>query len=293
MTIGVFLGVLLGCGTAHAQASRTWVSGVGDDANPCSRTAPCKTFAGAISKTATGGEIDALDPGGYGGVTITKPITIDGGGGQVASVLVAGTNGVVISAGATDTIILKNLAIQGLAMSGNGGINGVRILSAGSVHIEHCSIMGFTNHGVDAEAGEVFVTDTNVDGNGMAGIFFTNTRGTVDRVTASNNSSSGFRVSAGANVTIKNSTASGGAMGFVAADAASAVLDLQSSITTHNQYGIVAGFGATVRASDTSIVANTLQGLYTDGSSALLSFGTNRVTGNSTDGSFTGTILLR
>src|SRR3982751_3731335 len=62
--------------SASAQATRTWVSGVGDDANPCSRTAPCKTFAGAISKTANGGEINCLDPGGFGGVTITKSITI-------------------------------------------------------------------------------------------------------------------------------------------------------------------------------------------------------------------------
>src|SRR3981189_1891998 len=93
---------------AHAQATRTWVSGVGDDANPCSRTAPCKTFAGAISKTAPGGEIDALDPGGFGALTITKAITIDGGGGQVASVLVSGTNGIVIVANAsTDTVILR------------------------------------------------------------------------------------------------------------------------------------------------------------------------------------------
>src|SRR5438445_9331108 len=84
-----------------AQATRTWVSGVGDDANPCSRTAPCKTFAGAISKTAASGEIDVLDPGGFGALTITKGITLDGGGGQVASVLVAGTNGIVINAGTT------------------------------------------------------------------------------------------------------------------------------------------------------------------------------------------------
>src|SRR5437762_10598360 len=99
---------------AQAQASRTWVSGVGDDANPCSRTAPCKTFAGAISKTANGGEIDALDPAGYVAVTITKAITIDGGGGQVASVLVSGTNGIVVQAvGTTDTVILRNLRING------------------------------------------------------------------------------------------------------------------------------------------------------------------------------------
>src|SRR5205085_1399229 len=106
------LGVLVfGTMMMSAQASRTWVSGVGDDANPCSRTAPCKTFAGAISKTAPGGEIDALDPAGFGAVTITKAITIDGGGGQVASVLVAGTNGIVVAASGSDVVILRNLRI--------------------------------------------------------------------------------------------------------------------------------------------------------------------------------------
>jgi hypothetical protein len=94
----VFFGALLGpfvlSTPAQAQASRTWVSGVGDDANPCSRVAPCKTFAGAISKTAPGGEIDCLDPGGCGAVTITKSITIDCGAGQVGSILAAGTNGI-------------------------------------------------------------------------------------------------------------------------------------------------------------------------------------------------------
>src|SRR5579883_1735144 len=123
------VGMAFAGGSAHAQATRTWVSGVGDDANPCSRTAPCKTFAGAISKTAAGGEIDALDPGGYGAVTITKAITIDGGGGQVASVLVAGTNGIVVSAGASDVVILRNLRINGISGSGNGGINGIRFLA--------------------------------------------------------------------------------------------------------------------------------------------------------------------
>src|SRR5947208_13998004 len=106
--------VSLGAGAAQAQATRTWVSGVGDDANPCSRTAPCKTFAGAISKTAPSGEINCLDPGGFGAVTITKAITIDGGGGQVASVLVSGTNGIIIAAGGSDVVNLVNLRFQGL-----------------------------------------------------------------------------------------------------------------------------------------------------------------------------------
>src|SRR6202030_509094 len=120
---------------AQAQATRTWVSGVGDDANPCSRTAPCKTFAGAISKTAAGGEIDALDPAGYGAVTITKAITIDGGGGQVASVLVSGTNGIVINANAsTDVVILRNLRINGIG----SGLNGIQFLSGKALGVENC-----------------------------------------------------------------------------------------------------------------------------------------------------------
>src|ERR1700674_607534 len=100
---------------AQAQASHTWVSGVGDDANPCSRTAPCKTFAGAISKTAPFGEIDCLDPGGFGAVTITKSITIDcgdGDGGYAGSVLVNGTNGIIIAAAAGDRVTLRNIGFQ-------------------------------------------------------------------------------------------------------------------------------------------------------------------------------------
>src|ERR1700747_3004771 len=123
--------------SANGQATRTWVSGVGDDANPCSRTAPCKTWAGAISKTAPGGEIDALDPGGFGALTITKSITLDGGGGQVASTLVAGTNGFNVSAGATDIVVFRNLRIQGLlgngGSPGNAGITGISVNSAKAV----------------------------------------------------------------------------------------------------------------------------------------------------------------
>src|SRR5438034_3458914 len=104
--------IFLWSSDAQAQATRTWVSGVGDDANPCSRTAPCKTFAGAISKTAAGGEINALDPGGFGVLTITKSITIDGGA-TLAGVLATGTNGFVINAGPTDIVVLRNLDING------------------------------------------------------------------------------------------------------------------------------------------------------------------------------------
>src|SRR4051812_35559098 len=133
---GTGLCLFLPATSAQAQATRTWVSGVGDDANPCSRTAPCKTLAGAISKTAANGEIDALDPAGYGAVTITKGITIDGGGGQVASVLVSGTNGIVVQAGPSDVVILRNLRINGIGT----GINGIRWLSGKALTVENCDI---------------------------------------------------------------------------------------------------------------------------------------------------------
>src|SRR5437868_15376679 len=98
--------------SASAQASRTWVSGVGDDANPCSRTAPCKTFPGAISKTAAGGEINCLDPGGFGTVTITKAISIYCEG-VIGGILASGVTGVIVNAAATDHVVLRGLDIDG------------------------------------------------------------------------------------------------------------------------------------------------------------------------------------
>src|ERR1700730_10799211 len=125
----VLLAFTFGLATlAHGQATRTWVSGVGDDVNPCSRTAPCKTFAGAISKTAEGGEIDALDPGGFGAVTITKAITLDGGTGSGwASILVSAGTGININAGANNNVRLSHLSIQGLAQSTTPGATAISI----------------------------------------------------------------------------------------------------------------------------------------------------------------------
>src|SRR6059058_4735313 len=110
---------------AQAQASRTWVSGVGDDANPCSRTAPCKTFAGAISKTASNGIINCLDPGGFGQVTIIKSITIDCRN-VPAGVLATGGIGIAVNDGGTRSIVvrLRGLNIEGIGTTaGTKGIN--------------------------------------------------------------------------------------------------------------------------------------------------------------------------
>src|SRR6185369_2092117 len=139
LVFGAMLVPLLYAGVAQAQATRTWVSGVGDDANPCSRTAPCKTFAGAISKTANGGEIDALDPGGYGAVTITKSITIDAC--CMASILATGTNAVNVN-GPGIVVNIRHISFQ-------QGLSGVNFVQGLSVTLEDCVINGFTTAGIN------------------------------------------------------------------------------------------------------------------------------------------------
>jgi hypothetical protein len=162
--------MFLGSSLAFAQATRTWVSGVGDDANPCSRTAPCKTFAGAISKTATGGEISVLDPGGYGVVTITKPITISGVGEQ-ASILASATQGVIINittpptAPQTNTVTLRNIQINGAGTT-TLGTTGIHVFGATTVILDHVNVFGFSTNGVLAEdSSKVSITN---------GVFFNN-----------------------------------------------------------------------------------------------------------------------
>ena len=170
--------LLLASTGAHAQATRTWVSGVGDDVNPCSRTAPCKTFAGAISKTAAGGIIDVLDAGAYGTVTITKSITIDGGG-FPAGILATGVTGVLVN-GTGIEVVLRNLQISGApsALSPTVyGINGVRFLNGAALHIENCHISEFKNNTagngngvvVDASAAgtyRLYIDDSTIINNG-------------------------------------------------------------------------------------------------------------------------------
>ena len=164
--LGLALVLGLQMGPAHAQATRTWVSGVGDDANPCSRTAPCKTFAGAISKTAAQGEINVIDPGGFGAVTITKSITISSIGVE-GGVLVSGTNGVVVSAGPSDVVMLEGLDVEGLGT----GLDGVSVVgTSGQVYVKNTKIHNFTQNGINmassTSGAKVFVTDSFIFQNG-------------------------------------------------------------------------------------------------------------------------------
>jgi hypothetical protein len=247
MSLTLFVICLLSS-AAQAQASRTWVSGVGDDANPCSRTAPCKTFAGAISKTAPGGEIDALDPAGYGAVTITKAITIDGGGGQVASVLVSGTNAIIVAAGATDVVTLRNLRINGFST----GLNGIYFQSGAALHVENCYVFGFTDDAIHvgtSAASALFVDDTFLthNGNGIQIAPTTaNVKSMLVRVRALGNSGFGFYlnpgVGANAGTVIDDSSALGNGMAGIGVTGAT--LYLGNSVIVRNNQGVAVTGGA-------------------------------------------------
>ncbi len=290
--------------SANAQATRTWVSGVGDDANPCSRTAPCKTFAGAISKTAAGGEINALDPGGFGAVTITKAITIDGGGGQVASTLVAGTNGIIVSAPATAIVTLRNLRINGLAGTPSGGLNGVQFLSGLALHIENCTIFGFTQNGININLNTaagigVFVTDTIVSNSGAGGIAARNAGAgkvfvSMQRVTLTRNGigvkadgSGAGQIVAG----VSDSFIAGNTTGVssVGGPGGAGVQVTRSSITNNGTGAESTAATAFILFSNTLISGN-LTGLSSVTGGNLLTYKNNSFDGNFTPGAFTGTL---
>ena len=146
----------LGTGLAYAQPARTWVSGVGDDFNPCSRTAPCVTFATAISRTAIGGEISVLDPGGFGAVSVNRSITIDGDG-TLASILVGSGNGILVN-GAGVVLTLRNVS---LTCPVGPCLTGVQLLSGSAAVLDHVTISGFTN-GVTTNAGNMMVIDSTL-----------------------------------------------------------------------------------------------------------------------------------
>lgn len=286
----------------YAQATRTWVSGVGDDANPCSRTAPCKTFAGAISKTATGGIIDALDPGGYGAVTITKAITIEGNG-TLASGLASGTNAVVISIAAGPTN--RNVVLRNLLFDGSGttlGLDAVRFVSGDSLEIHGCSIEQFSGDGIDFapnSLARLVVHDTTISQVLTNGILVRPATGGTARVSIHDSTlarnGTGILIqdanSAGSNVSVFNSHVVNNTTDGIFAQSTTGVgmiVMLEGSEISHNS-GIglrTAGGGAAVRVAN-SLLSGNGTGVSAAGGE-LCSFGNNRLSGNTANGAFTG-----
>jgi len=301
----LFLSVPLLClaaSSAYGQATRTWISGVGDDVNPCSRTAPCKTFAGAISKTAANGEISVLDPGGFGAVTITKSISLEADG-VVAGILSPGTNGVVINAGANDVVVLRGLTFEGVGT----GLNGVQIISAGKVVIENCFFRGYTPRGISVEPTannvQVVVSNTTLQENASNGIVVRPANGTLANVTLDNvrivnNVNHGLIVSPGGTVVVRNSSIANNAVGTAFANIRAEGPGVTTNLLLDNvsvsggPTGILAVNGAAVRVNSSSIFGNTL-GLSATGAAQILSYGNNRLGANGTDGAFSSVISLQ
>jgi hypothetical protein len=280
---------------AQAQASRTWVSGVGDDANPCSRTAPCKTWAGAISKTAPCGEIDALDPGGFGAVTITKSITLDGTG-TFASILASLTTGIIINATSTDVITIRGISINGFC----NGIRGINILQAKAVNIEDCVIFRFAgdgitstdNNGLKLNIRNTVIRDNTGDGINMIAAAASPARLTLSNVSLNGNAN-GLHARSGVTVTAANSVFAGNTSAGIFADntvaASFAVVRVRESQISGNGVGVQAGSGGGVASSVAEISQNLID--FNTGNGVLVStggqvdtFSNNSITGNGTNG---------
>jgi hypothetical protein len=289
--------------SAAAQATRTWVSGVGDDANPCSRTAPCKTWAGALAKTAQGGEIDALDSGGFGAVTITQSVTLSATG-VTAGVLVAGTNGITINTTGDpspgdpdrDVVTLRGLDFNGLVGS---GLDGVQIVHAGSVRLEDDDIYGFANDGVEfapspptevgAPVPSLLIEDSTINDNAQDGVLALPPPGDSGRVVIEDSQieDNGCGIAAGLSSAAPFSTAS---CGTAATGSGTLQVDSANTSSSNNTGAGVQSDGSTVtnELSSDLVVGNGI-GLQSLSDGQIISAGANSVFGNATDGTPTST----
>jgi hypothetical protein len=271
---------------AQAQATRTWVSGVGDDANPCSRTAPCKTFAGAISKTAVGGEIDALDPGGYGAVTITKSITIDAC--CMASILATGTNAVNVN-GAGAIVNLRNLSLQ-------QGLIGVNFIQGVEVTLENVVINGFTTAGVSVPSStqsNILNMRNTIIRNCGIGVNIANTGANTtaiefDNINIGRSATNGISAGSGTAGSITRSFIGTNGAAGIAATAGNDDFAVTDTTIANNATGISTGASAHVKIARCLITGNT--NAFSLGG-AIDTGGNNTIMGNGTDQNPNGTLF--
>jgi hypothetical protein len=304
--LAVLVFVLVGAAMpAQAQATRTWVSGVGDDVNPCSRTAPCKTFAGAISKTATKGEINCLDSGGFGAVTITKSITILCEG-TVGGVLGSNTNGIVVNAAASDIVVLRGLDIDGAGT----GLNGIRFINGAALIVENVRIRNFNaaspnGWGIQfnpTSQAELYVTGSTIANNGNAsdgggiqvkGVAASTSRAMINRSNVQNNSfgikaDGAGLVSGVVSTIIRDSVSIGNSLsGIVAATPAGGplvnmIIDRSAASFNQSGFGVLAdGANSIIRMGGSTVAFNN-NGVSTANSGAVFSYQDNYVNGNTT-----------
>ncbi len=297
--LALFTFIIAVSSAAQAQATRTWVSGVGDDVNPCSRTAPCKTFAGAISKTAAGGEIDALDPGGFGAVTITKNITLDGGTGSGwASILASATNGVNVNDSATATPMTIVVTLRNLSINGAGttlGLNGVNWTSGKRVNVEHCQIFNFSNTSINvaltaANTGAFLTVSGSSLYNTNRGLSLSNTSAgqfvsaVVSNTTIANMAADGVRVQTAGHVSLDHCNISHNVNGINMSTGAGTSANIINTVVSNNTGTGLINNAATSRIGGSTFIENTTPISMTV-NNAVKTFGTNNIEGTITGGS--------
>lgn len=275
---------------AFGQATRTWVSSSGSDANPCSRSAPCQTFAGAYNKTAANGEINVVDAGGFGSVTIAKNITIDGLG-PMSSILAVNTNGITIN-GPGIVVNLRNLTING-AHSTIG--NGIRIVDAAAVNIDNVVIENIGGTGTNGRGVAIETTAANVrvdiQNSRFANVtnFGVHSNPTSGNVILGIDDSSFVRGGTTAiqlrqltNATIDEVTVTGHNPGAaVTAELSTVNAHISNSVFTDNAFGVFSGNGGspTTRISGTVITRSGTAALQVSGG-LIISYGNNPIRGN-------------
>jgi hypothetical protein len=298
IVVGFFL--CLAGSLAFGQSNRTWVSGAGTDpgtcaASVCTRSAPCATFACAIQATNAGGEIDALDSGDFGPVSIGKSVSIVADG-VVAGIQQAALADAIDVTGSSVTVVLRGLTLDGVNAAGLFGIN---LTGSGELHVEDCTINGFFFDGILAQpnaSSRMFIKDTILRNNGGRGIGAlpsgaTTVTASLDNVRTENNNR-GVDAESGATVSVRNSVVAGNVFGLTAASTGKAsVINLESSIVSGNaDRGISSvGSSATINITNVTVVKNGT-GLFAGSGGHIVSFGNNKITDNTTNGSPTQTI---
>lgn len=293
---------------AAAQATRTWVSGVGDDVNPCSRAAPCKTFAGAVSKTAWGGEINCLDGGGFGAVTITKSIAIICDD-TFNGVLVTGANAITVNAADYDVVFLSGFDFEGFGT----GVNAVRFLGGGGLLIRNSTIRNFRgtngfgiNFTPTLPAARLVLDDVTIVGNGASsgvtgGVMIqpavnASASFTIVNSRVTDNNRGGIRVDAsadGASVKgmISSSVVSGNQIGLyvrsVTGGGNANVALIDTVVNGNSSSGVLSESGAATVSASRSTITDNGNGVRTMTGGNIVSFGDNVVAGNNNNGVFT------
>jgi hypothetical protein len=281
---------------ANALPTRTWVSGKGGDSGSCSLASPCRTFAYAITQTAAGGEIDVLDPAGYGALTITKAISIvNDGVGEAGVQAGSGADAITINAGTTDAVHLRGLTIEGAKIAANG----VTFNTAGSLSVVNCVVRNFTNAGINIRPGAATlffstfnISDTLISDNGVAGVYVIpqsggSPSGEIDRAAIVNNANGliadgSYSASSAIKVTVLNSALANNAGAGVAATStasgAGMTVIVRNSTAANNTYGLEATSYGVIRVGQTVATGNnTGVGIY---GGTVYSLGDNIVDGN-------------